>query len=66
MGDLFCVLIEIDCKFVDGCGKIRFMESKNGLCFDIDVAYMKDFEIVMDLNGFDLSVCMIFFDFMVE
>ena len=65
-GDLLRALTEIDRKLADGCGKIRFMESKNGLCFDIDAAYMKDLETVTDLNGFDLSVCTILPDLMAE
>ena len=56
-GDLLRALIEIDRKLADGCGKIRFLENKNGLCFDIDATYMSDLEGVTDLNGFELSVC---------
>ena len=56
-GDLLRALTEIDRKLADGCGKIRFLENKNGLCFDIDATYMSDLEGVTDLNGFELSVC---------
>ena len=56
-GDLLRALTEIDRKLADGCGKIRFMEGQNGMCFDVDAAYMSDLESVSDLNGFELSVC---------
>ena len=56
-GDLLRALTEIDRKLADGCGKIRFLENKNGLCFDIDAGYMKDLESVTDLNGFELVTC---------
>jgi len=56
-GDLLRALTEIDRKIADGCGKIRFIEGANGMCFDVDAAYMSDLESVSDLNGFELSVC---------
>ena len=65
-GDLLRALTEIDRKLADGCGKIRFLANKNGLCFDIDAAYMSDLETVTDLNGFDLSVCTKLPDLMAE